>query len=77
MQAELIDPAVKGTLNILASCVKRVRRVVVTSSIVSVAYNGTPLTSDVVIDENWFSDPTFCEESKVFAVYSVTDYKEL
>ncbi|OWM78397.1 cinnamoyl-CoA reductase 1-like isoform X2 [Punica granatum] len=73
-KAELIDPAVKGTLNVLSSCVKTptVRRVVVTSSIVSVAYNGKPLTSDVVVDETWFSDPAFCEESKLWYVLSKT-----
>ena len=66
-QVELIDPAVKGTLNVLRSCAKvpAIRRVVVTSSIAAVIYNGKPLTSDVIVDETWFSDPAFCEESKV------------
>ncbi|KAL6311810.1 hypothetical protein AAG906_033286 [Vitis piasezkii] len=58
---ELIDPAVKGTLNVLRSCAKvpAIRRVVVTSSIAAVIYNGKPLTSDVIVDETWFSDPAF------------------
>lgn len=66
-QAELIDPAVKGTLNVLRSCAKvsSIKRVVVTSSIASVSFNGRPLNSDVVVDETWFSDPSFCQESKV------------
>lgn len=66
-QAELIDPAVKGTLNVLKSCVKfaTVKRVVLTSSMAAVIVNGRPLTPDVVVDETWFSDPFFCENFKV------------
>lgn len=66
-QAELIDPALKGTLNILRSCAKvaSVKRVVITSSMATVSYNERPLGPDVVIDETWFSDPAFCEKSKV------------
>ncbi|KAH7527891.1 hypothetical protein FEM48_Zijuj05G0014500 [Ziziphus jujuba var. spinosa] len=66
-EAEVIDPAVKGTLNVLRSCVKfpSVKRVVVTSSVVSLTINGKPLTPDVVVDETWFSDPAVCEELKV------------
>lgn len=66
-QAELIDPALKGTLNVLKSCAKvpSIKRVIITSSMASVMINGKPLTSDVVIDETWFSDPKFCEEAKV------------
>ncbi|KAF8398362.1 hypothetical protein HHK36_017289 [Tetracentron sinense] len=66
-QAELIEPAVKGTLNVLGSCAKNpsVKRVVVTSSIAAVAYNSRPRTPDVVVDETWFSDPEFCKKSKV------------
>ena len=70
---ELIDPAVKGTLNILRSCAKvpSIRRVVVTSSMASVAFTGQTLTPDVVVDETWFSDPAVCEKLKVcvFALF--------
>lgn len=67
LQAEIVDPAVRGTLNVLKSCAKvpSIKRVVVTSSMASVVCNGKPLTSDVVVDETWFSDPVFCEQSKV------------
>ena len=66
-QAEIIDPAVKGTLNVLRSCAKvpSVKRVVITSSMASVLYNGKSLTPDVVVDETWFSDPVVCENMKV------------
>ncbi|KAI4332122.1 hypothetical protein L6164_017057 [Bauhinia variegata] len=65
-QVELIYPAVKGTLNVLKSCAKSpsVKRVVLTSSISAVAFNGKPRTPEVVIDETWFSYPDFCRESK-------------
>ncbi|CAI0420734.1 unnamed protein product [Linum tenue] len=54
-QADLIDPAVKGTLNVLKSCAKMpsVKRVVLTSSMASVVCNRKPLSAGVVIDETW------------------------
>ena len=66
-QAELIEPALYGTLNVLGSCAKNptVKRVVLTSSVAAVAYNGRPRTSDVIIDETLFSDPESCKENKV------------
>ncbi|KAL6288563.1 hypothetical protein ACE6H2_006073 [Prunus campanulata] len=72
--AELIDPAVKGTLNVLKSCVKfaTVKRVVLTSSTAAVIVNGRPLTPDVVVDETWFSDPLVCENLKQWYVLSKT-----
>lgn len=73
-QAELIDPAVKGTLNVLGSCAKTptVRRVVLTSSIAAVAYNGKPRTPEVVVDETWWSNPDFCKEMEMWYVLSKT-----
>uniref|UniRef100_A0A7N0UF63 NAD-dependent epimerase/dehydratase domain-containing protein n=1 Tax=Kalanchoe fedtschenkoi TaxID=63787 RepID=A0A7N0UF63_KALFE len=73
-QAELIDPAVKGTLNVLSSCAKvlSVKRVVLTSSIAAVAYSGKPRTPEVVVDETWFSDPNVCKEMKLWYVISKT-----
>ncbi|PON57527.1 Hopanoid-associated sugar epimerase, partial [Trema orientale] len=64
-KVEMIDPALRGTLNVLRSCVKVpcLKRVVLTSSMASVSFNGKPLAPDVLIDETWFSDPAFCEES--------------
>ncbi|KAG6537123.1 hypothetical protein ZIOFF_002205 [Zingiber officinale] len=72
-QAELLDPAVKGTLNVLASCKKgSIKRVVVTSSMAAVAYNGRPRTPDVVVDDTWFSSPEVCEQDKQWYVLSKT-----
>ncbi|XP_038696527.1 phenylacetaldehyde reductase [Tripterygium wilfordii] len=73
-QAELLDPAVKGTLNVFTSCAKfpSIKRVVLTSSMAAVAYNGKPRTPEVVVDETWFSDPDVCRESKLWYVLSKT-----
>lgn len=73
-QAELIDPALKGTLNVLGSCAKApsIKRVVLTSSIAAVAYNRKPRTPDVVIDETWFSDLEYMKEHKMWYPLSKT-----
>lgn len=67
VQAELIDPALKGTINVLRSCAKirSVKRVVVTSSTAAVLFTGKPLTSETIVDESWFSDPVLGKELKV------------
>ena len=67
----MIDPALKGTLNVLRSCVKApsLKRVVFTSSSRAVFANGRPVTPDVIVDETWVSDIAFCEKTKVrFAI---------
>ncbi|XP_055817891.1 phenylacetaldehyde reductase-like isoform X1 [Solanum dulcamara] len=63
---ELVDPAVKGTLNVLQSCTRSpsVRRVVITSSTASVICNKNMSIPGAVADETWYSDPEFCEERK-------------
>ncbi|GLT66319.1 hypothetical protein SLA2020_386890 [Shorea laevis] len=73
-KALLIDSVVNGTLNVLKSCAKvsSIKRVVVTSSVAAVAYNGKPLTPDVVVDETWFSDADLCEKSKLWYNLSKT-----
>ncbi|GMN53642.1 hypothetical protein TIFTF001_022785 [Ficus carica] len=73
-QVELIDPALKGTLNVLRSCTKvpSLKRVVLTSSMASVSFNGKALIPDVVVDETWFSDPVFCEQSKLWYMLAKT-----
>lgn len=69
LQAELLDPAVKGTLNVLSSCKKAsIKRVVVTSSMAAVAYNGKPRTPDVIVDETWFSNPEICAKIQVISL---------
>jgi nucleoside-diphosphate-sugar epimerase len=65
-QAQLIDPAVKGTLNVLASCARaQTKKVVLTSSAAAVAF--TPKrTAGSFVDESWWTDVDYCEENKVF-----------
>ncbi|XP_021742550.1 tetraketide alpha-pyrone reductase 1-like [Chenopodium quinoa] len=63
-QADLIDPAIKGTINVLTSCKKfsSIKRVVLTSSMAAVLFTGKPQAPEVVVDESWFSDPELCKE---------------
>ncbi|XP_057748171.1 cinnamoyl-CoA reductase CAD2-like isoform X1 [Arachis stenosperma] len=73
-EAELIDPAVKGTVNVLGACVKSpsVKRVVLTSSICAVAFSSRPKTPEVVVDETWFSDPQFSHQLKSWQWYTIS-----
>jgi nucleoside-diphosphate-sugar epimerase len=76
-QADLIEPAVKGTLNVLKSCAKfpSVKRVILTSSMASVIFNGKPLTPGVVVDETWFSDSAFCVSNKVLGLFLLYQFR--
>ncbi|GER46022.1 NAD(P)-binding Rossmann-fold superfamily protein [Striga asiatica] len=73
-QTELIDPAVKGTLNVLQSCAKApsIKRIVLTSSVAAVAFNGKPRTPEVVVDETWWSNPEVCRNMQLWYVLSKT-----
>ncbi|XP_028096245.1 cinnamoyl-CoA reductase 1-like [Camellia sinensis] len=73
-QVELIDPALKGTVNVLRSCAKvpSIKRVVLTSSTAAVICNRKMLTPGLHVDETWFSDPLFCKESKLWYQLSKT-----
>lgn len=53
---DLIRPAVDGTLHVLqaaADCVKPPKRVVITSSVASIAYGYTPEEKNTFTDEDW------------------------
>ncbi|KAL4586257.1 hypothetical protein LXL04_010892 [Taraxacum kok-saghyz] len=73
-QAQLLEPAVKGTLNILKSASKAssVTRVVMTSSMFAVYYGVKPPDFGVVMDETWFSDPETCEQKELWYALSKT-----
>ncbi|KAG7653661.1 NAD-dependent epimerase/dehydratase, partial [Arabidopsis suecica] len=72
-QAELIDPAVKGTMNVLKTCAKAssVKRVIVTSSTAAVLGCKPPLGPNDVVDETFFSDPNFCLEMQPTLNFSI------
>jgi nucleoside-diphosphate-sugar epimerase len=76
VQAELLDPAVKGTLNVLGSCKKAsITKVVITSSMAAVSYNEKPRTPEVTVDETWFTDPQICEKTQVlFLLSTINNY---
>ncbi|CAN1787799.1 Phenylacetaldehyde reductase [Linum perenne] len=53
------------------------QRVVITSSMAAVAFNGRTLAPDVVVDETWFSDADFCHKSKLWYMLAKTLAEEL
>lgn len=61
----MVEPAIKGTLNVLKSCSKaNVKRVVLTSS--SSAFRMRPdYSADVPLDESSWSSVQFCKDIKV------------
>lgn len=71
-QTELLDPAVQGTLNVLAAAKKhKVRRVVVTSSISAMVPNpGWP--NDTPFDESSWTDLHYCNSRQKWYPVSKT-----
>ncbi|CAM6101932.1 unnamed protein product [Calypogeia fissa] len=72
-EAQFIDPALKGTMNVLQAAAKAnsVKRVILTSSVAAVSYANRP-KSGVVIDESWWSDPDFCKQNEQWYFLSKT-----
>ena len=65
MQSEVLDTAVKGTLNVLKICsASKVHKLVVMSSNAAVDFNPN-WPQDVVKDESCWSDKEFCKENRV------------
>ncbi|XP_034905453.1 cinnamoyl-CoA reductase 1 [Populus alba] len=72
-EVELIEPAVKGTLNVLRACDEaKVKRVVIVSSVVAVCMNPS-LPKGQVMDENWWSDKEYCRATKNWYCLSKTE----
>ncbi|VYS45525.1 unnamed protein product [Arabidopsis thaliana] len=73
-QVELINPAVNGTINVLRTCTKvsSVKRVILTSSMAAVLAPETKLGPNDVVDETFFTNPSFAEERKQWYVLSKT-----
>ncbi|KAJ0682886.1 putative cinnamyl-alcohol dehydrogenase [Helianthus annuus] len=73
-KAQLIDPAVKGTLSVLKSAAKvqSLKRVVLTSSMAAVVVRSGQPEHGFVMDETWFSDPSVCEQKELWYQLSKT-----
>ncbi|KAK6931496.1 NAD-dependent epimerase/dehydratase, partial [Dillenia turbinata] len=69
----LIDPCLKGTLNVLSSCLKAstVKRVVLTSSSATIRYcdNIQELSP---LNESYWSDPEYCKQNNLWYAYAKT-----
>ncbi|XVF44158.1 hypothetical protein PTKIN_Ptkin02bG0098100 [Pterospermum kingtungense] len=75
VQTTLIDPCVKGTLNVLKSCSKAssVKRVVLTSSCSAIRYRFDVQNQEVSsLNESHWSDPEYCKRYNLFYAYAKT-----
>ena len=64
----MIEPAVKGTANVLEACLKaNVERVVFVSSVAAVAINPN-FPKDKAIDESCWSDKDYCKNTQVIKI---------
>ncbi|KAB2098035.1 hypothetical protein ES319_A01G210500v1 [Gossypium barbadense] len=75
VQATLIDPCIKGTLNVLRSCSKAssVKRVVLTSSCSSIRYRFDVQNQQISsLNESHWSDPNYCKRYNLFYAYAKT-----
>lgn len=69
-QIELVEPAVKGTLNVVKACVEaKVKRLVLVSSIIAVGRNPN-WPKGQVMDETCWSDMEHCKSIKVYILGS-------
>nr|AFK36139.1 unknown [Lotus japonicus] len=72
IQATLIDPCIKGALNVLNSCVKaNVKRVVLTSSCSSIRYRDDEQQVSPLNESHW-SDPEYCKRYNLWYAYAKT-----
>ncbi|XVE75184.1 hypothetical protein DITRI_Ditri12bG0075200 [Diplodiscus trichospermus] len=76
VQATLIDPCIKGTLNVLRSCSKArstVKRVVLTSSCSAIRYRFNVQKQETFsLNESHWSDPEYCKRYDLFYAYAKT-----
>ncbi|PSR84936.1 Tetraketide alpha-pyrone reductase [Actinidia chinensis var. chinensis] len=73
VQANLIDPCIKGTLNVLGSCTKAssVKRVVLTSSCSSIRYRDDAQHVSPLNESHW-SDLEYCKRYNLWYAYAKT-----
>ncbi|PIA39719.1 hypothetical protein AQUCO_02600283v1 [Aquilegia coerulea] len=72
IQATLIDPCIKGTINVLRACskAKTVKRVVLTSSCSSIRYRDNVQISP--LNESHWSDTEYCKRYNLWYAYAKT-----
>ncbi|KAJ4794302.1 Dihydroflavonol-4-reductase [Rhynchospora pubera] len=77
IQETLIDPAIKGTANVLMSCSRAssVRRVVLTSSCSAVRYRDDATLASPLGESHW-SDPEYCKRYNLWYAYAKTIAEE-
>ncbi|XP_042483700.1 tetraketide alpha-pyrone reductase 2-like [Macadamia integrifolia] len=73
IQTTLIDPATKGTLNVMKSCAKAstVKRVVLTSSCSAIRYHEHVEQKSPLNESHW-SDPEYCKRYNMWYAYAKT-----
>ncbi|XP_059655517.1 tetraketide alpha-pyrone reductase 2-like [Cornus florida] len=73
IQATLIDPCIKGTLNVMRSCTKvsSVKRVVLTSSCSSIRYRDDAQQVSPLNESHW-SDLEYCKRYNLWYAYAKT-----
>ncbi|XP_052187232.1 tetraketide alpha-pyrone reductase 2 isoform X2 [Diospyros lotus] len=73
IQLTLVDPAIKGTLNVLSSCKKSssVRRVVLTSSCSAIRYRADAQQVSPLNESHW-SDLEYCKQYNLWYAYAKT-----
>ncbi|GAB4840291.1 Tetraketide alpha-pyrone reductase 2 [Ancistrocladus abbreviatus] len=71
IHATLIDPCVKGTLNVLNACKKAasVRRVVLTSSCAAIRYRDDAHQVSPLNESHW-SNPNYCKRNNLWYAYA-------
>ncbi|KAM4095232.1 hypothetical protein ACJW30_08G014000 [Castanea mollissima] len=71
--ATMINPCIKGTLNVLSSCSKAssVKRVVLTSSCSSIRYRDDVQQVSPLNESHW-SDPDYCKRYNLWYAYAKT-----
>ncbi|XLR42745.1 hypothetical protein S83_027405 [Arachis hypogaea] len=75
-EVEMIEPAVKGTTNVLeASLEAKVERVIYVSS-VAAAFMNPNFPNDKVIDESCWSDKDYCRKTNNWYCFSKTEAEE-
>ncbi|XP_020584000.1 tetraketide alpha-pyrone reductase 2 [Phalaenopsis equestris] len=72
-QESLVDPAIKGTVNVLKSCVKfsSIKRVVLTSSCSAIRYRDDSTLVSPLNESHW-SDPEYCKRYNLWYAYGKT-----